>query len=128
MATSKRKRKENFVNYTNFYIRKSTFGTMWYVYRIFHCNSLTKLFERELNTKRMRKKCTTSLDYSAIEPMFGRWSVPNVCDNPCKKSRIKNHVNTYRVLKAEEIPSPSGIPYTEMELMNLYLSNGGSDE
>lgn len=128
MATSKRKRKRFHVNYTSFFVQKSGLSSLWYIYRIMHCNSLTTLFAREIKTKRIRKKCIQYDDYSKLTPMFSRWSVPIVYDNPCKKSRIKNHLNTYRLLKAEDTISPNGTPYTEMELMNLYLSNGGSDE
>lgn len=129
MATSKRSRKRKVATYFTKFVGAGTFNRQWFYLRLIHKNDLNSLFERELRTKRMRKKCIEYIDYANMKPLFNRWSIPVVHTNPCKKSRIKRHSDSYRMMKAEEIPSPDGkFSYTEEELMNLYLSNGGEDE
>lgn len=129
MSTSKRSRKRKVATYFTKFVGAGTFGRQWFYLRLIHKNDLNGLFERELRTKRMRNKCIEYLDFEAISPMLRRWSVPVVHTNPCKKSRIKKHCDSYRMMKADEIPSPDGMfSYTEDELMNLYLSKGGEDE
>lgn len=129
MATSKRSRKRKVATYFTKFVGAGTFGRQWVYKKLIHKGDLPGLFERELSTKRMRKKCTEYTDYEAMKPFLRRWSIPVVQDNPCKKSRIKKHCDSYRMMKAEEIPSPDGkFSYTEEELMNLYLSKGTNEE
>lgn len=125
MATSKRIRKRKVATYFTKFVGKSTFGRQWFYKKLIHKGTLEDLFEREVRTSRMRKKCVEVTDYEQMAPFLRRWSIPIVITNPCKKSRIKNHSDSYRALKAEEIPSPDGLfSYTHEELLNLYYSKG----
>lgn len=129
MATSKRIRKRKVATYFTKFVGKSKFGgRQWFLKKLFHRASLGSLFEREVRTSRMRNKCIEITDYNQMAPFLRRWSIPIVITNPCKKSRIKNHCDSYRALKAEEMPSPDGLfSYTQDELMNLYFSKNKED-
>lgn len=120
MATSKRKRKHNYSKYF------SNLKGAWYLVRVIHKSDLHGLFDREIETKRLRNKLVYHQDWDNIEPFLSkRWSLPNVYTNPVKRSRIKKHVHSYSMLKAEDIMNPMGEPSTQLELMNKFLAKGG---
>lgn len=128
MATSKRSRKRKVTTYFTKFVGTGQFGRMWVYKKLIHKHDLNGLFERELRTKRMIKKCIEVINYDDMKPVRSRWLIPIVRTNPCKKSRIKNHCDSYRAEKAEQIPSPDGkFSYTHDELMNLYYTKGNID-
>ena len=129
MATSKRSRKRKVCKYFTKFVGAGTFGRQWFYKRLIHKQDLHGLFERELRTKRMNKKCIEVIDYDDMKPFLRRWSIPIVRTNPCKKSRIKKHCDSFRAEKAEQIPSPDGkFSYTQTELMNLYYAKGNIED
>ena len=128
MATSKRIRKRKVATYFTKYVGKGQFGRQWFYKKLIHPDTFEGLIERAVRTSRMRKKCIEVTDDEQMAPVLRRWSIPVVITNPCAKSRIKKHSDSYRALKAEEIPSPDGLfSYTHDELMNLYLSKNKED-
>lgn len=129
MATSKRNRKRKVATYFTKFVGKGTFGRMWFYKKLIHKDNLHGLLGREVDTKRMRKKCNEITDYENMSPFLRRWSIPIVITNSCKKSRIKNYCDSYRSEKHDRIPSPDGLfSYTHDELLNLYYSKGKKEE
>lgn len=115
MALSKRKLKQRHIKTFN-HCR----GHLAFLIR---GNDLASQIQIQIDHKRMRSKFIQTIDYENIEPFFGsRWSCPIVYNNPVKRSRVKNYINSYRMEKAENVKQPNGVILDHNSLMNLYLS------